>query len=134
MGEDDLVPTNSESPVKPSATVGQELFAKVMDELDALGVTIPRAAIAVAVKHGKQALEDGVDPECVVVGCLMALRQGKGRFATDYIAEVAVIKSGHHISPREWREKVNAYKAASAGPSVAEQLVQSVYDRKRSNK
>ncbi len=68
----DVVPISSNGdsqlPVKPSLTLGQELFGAIVDELDALQIVIPRSAIAVAAKHGKQALEDGVDPECVVVG------------------------------------------------------------------
>lgn len=103
----------------PAWTEGQKLFTTIVDELNVLGVMIPRSAIAVAVKHGKQALEEGVDPEAVVVGCLMALRQGKGRFAVDYIAEVAVVKSGHHLSRKEYEQLLSGYKAQS-GPAAAE--------------
>ena len=104
----------------PSLAPGQQLFAAIIDELQALGVVIPRSAIAVAAKHGKAALEDGVDPEAVLVGCVTALRQGKGRFATDYIAEVAVVKAGKHLSRRQYEQMLEAHKTSTSPAASAE--------------
>ena len=115
----DVVPIAGDSQVAiPRFTKGQELFAAIVEELQALGMMLPRRAIAVAVTHGKEALVDGVDPDCVLIGCLVALRQGKGRFATDYISEVVAVKSGNHLSRKEYEQLLSSYKKNSS-PAVA---------------
>lgn len=104
----------------PAFTPGQQLFAAIVDELQALGMRLPRGAIAIAARHGKMALEDGVDPDCVLIGCIVALRQGKGRFAQDYIAEVVVVKAGKHLSRREYEQLLESHKSSSSERVSAE--------------
>ncbi len=106
--------------VRLQHTQGQNLFAAIFDQLTAAGATLPRTAIAVAAKHGNAALTDGVDPDVVLAGCIEALRCGKGRFAHDYIAEMAVVKAGLHTSAKEHEKKIEAYKN-DQNPSVAAQ-------------
>ena len=89
--------------VQTNATPGQALFAAVVDELAVAGVTLPRSVISTAVSHGKTALADGVEPEVVLLGCLAALRQGKGRYAHEIIADMALAKAGRQMTPQEYR-------------------------------
>lgn len=117
MGE--VVPLHDDGHV-PALTPGQQLFAAIVDELDALGMRMPRSAIAVAARHGRMALDDGVDPDCVLIGCIVALRQGKGRFTHDYIAEVVAVKSGNHLSRREYEQLLESHKSSSNKRVTAE--------------
>lgn len=117
MGE--ITPAESGTVARPNATPGQALFTAIVDELTNLGVTVPRASIAVSAKHGAAALKDGVTPDVVLAGCLMALRQGKGRFTADYISEVAMVKAGQHLSPKEYAEQIERYKRESDPQAAA---------------
>jgi hypothetical protein len=102
MGE--VVAIDGGAPEKPNVAVGQALFAAVVDELEAMGVgIIPRSLIAKAVAHGKAALEDGVQPEIVLVGCLTALRQGKPQYAAHIIGDLCFAKAGALMTPSEYR-------------------------------
>lgn len=102
MGE--VVQFDGGLPEKPNATVGQALFAAIIDELEQMGVgIIPRSLISKAVKHGKDALEDGVQPEIVLAGCLTALRQGKPQFAAHIIGDICFAQAGAMMTPVEYR-------------------------------
>lgn len=117
MGE--VVPVSQEHPERKGPTPGQALFAAIVDEFAAKGATLPRSAVAVAAKHGAAALDDGVEPDVVLAGCLAALRAGKGRFAQDFIAEMAVVKADLHLSDREYRAQIEAHKARTNPDSEA---------------
>jgi hypothetical protein len=106
--------------VRLQQTQGQHLFTAIYDELQNQGATLPRTAIAIAAKHGTEALTDGVPSDVVLAGCIEALKCGKGRFAHDYIAEMAVVKAGLHTSPKQHQQKIEAYKNDN-DPSVAAQ-------------
>lgn len=102
MGE--VVPIGA-SPEKPNATVGQALFSAVMDELTAQGVeAIPRTLVATSVRHGTAALNDGVQPEIVLAGCLTALAQGKPQFTAHIIGDICFAKAGMAMTPAEYRQ------------------------------
>lgn len=102
MGE--VVRFDGGLPDKPNATVGQALFTAIVDELDAMGVGIlPRALIAIAASHGRRALDDGVQPEIVLAGCLAALRQGKPQFAAHIIGDLCLARAGALMTPAEYR-------------------------------
>ena len=102
MGE--VVRFDGGLPDKPNATVGQALFAAIIDELDAMGVGIlPRTLVATAAGHGRRALEDGVQPEIVLAGCLAALRQGKPQFASHIIGDLCLAKAGAVMTGAEYR-------------------------------
>lgn len=111
MGE--LVPINPDHPERKGPTPGQALFTAIVDDFAAKGATLPRASVATAARHGAAALADGVPPDVVLAGCLAALRAGKGRFAHDYIAEMAVVKADLHLSDREYRNTIEGYKNAT---------------------
>lgn len=103
----------------PARTPGQDLFGAVMDSLDASGIRLPRATIAVAVRHGAAALKDGVDPQAVLAGCLAALLQNKGRYAADFITDMALLKAGRHMSRDEYAAEIARQKRGS-GQSLYE--------------
>jgi len=107
MGE--VVPFSDHHPESiPQPTAGQALFAILVDQLAALGVTLPRPSIAIACKHGVSALGDGVAPEAVLGGCLEALRCGKHRYALDFIGEAALVQAGAYRSQRSYRQMLEA--------------------------
>jgi len=110
MGE--VVAITGGVPEKPNATPGQTLFGAIVDYFTEgpAPTVLPRSVIAVAVRHGCQALEDGCDPDVVLAGCLQALREGKGRFALDYIAEMAVVKTGNHDTPKDRAHRIAQFK------------------------
>jgi hypothetical protein len=102
MGE--VVPIGG-TPEKPNATVGQALFAAIMDELQEQGIeAIPRSLVATAAKHGTAALNDGVQPEIVLAGCLTALAQGKPQYTTHIIGDICFAKAGALMTPTEYRQ------------------------------
>lgn len=102
MGE--LVQFDGGLPNKPNATVGQALFAAIVDELETMEVgIIPRSLIATAAKHGRAALDDGVQPEIVLVGCIVALQQGKPQFTAHIIGDICFAKAGATMTPQEYR-------------------------------
>lgn len=109
MGE--VVPIN-DTVTDRNTTPGQALFSAIVNDFADKGVTLPRGSIAVAAKHGAAALADGVPPDAVLAGCIAALRAGKGRFALDYIAEMAVVKANLHLSDREYRNLIEGHKSA----------------------
>ena len=100
MGE--VVPIGG-TPEKKPPTAGQALFAAIVDEFDQVGVKLPRAVVAVAAKKGAEALADGVDPRIVLAGCVAAIRQGKQRFTTEIIADVAVASAGMYQTATQHR-------------------------------
>lgn len=124
MGE--VVQFDGGLPDKPNATVGQALFAAVMDELAEQGIAaIPRSLVATSVRHGTAALNDGVQPEIVLAGCLTALAQGKPQFTAHIIGDICFAKAGALMTPAEYRQllslenrrnnqAVNSVKAAVA--------------------
>lgn len=102
MGE--VVEFSGGLPDKPNATVGQALFTAIIDELSEQGIgAIPRSLVSTAVRHGKAALEDGVQPEIVLVGCLTALRQGKPHYTAHIIGDLCLAKAGALMTPAEYR-------------------------------
>jgi len=100
MGE--VVPISG-TPERKPPTAGQALFTAIVDTLDAEGVRLPRTLIATAAKQGAAALEDGIDPETVLAGCLLALRQGKCRYTTHIIGDVVLARSGLYVTTHEAR-------------------------------
>jgi len=101
MGE--VVPiTDDGLPVESNATPGQALFAAIMDELAATGTTLTRRAISRSVKDGKAALADGVDPETVLTGCLLALKRGQPHLTDALINDVSLAKTGERLSRSEY--------------------------------
>lgn len=126
----DLVPIGEGRSAQPTPPEGhptlngQTLFGAIVDEFAAAGVTLPRTTIAVAARHGASALKDGVEPEIVLAGCLVALRQGKGRYTQDYIAELAVVKAGQHLSTLEYQRQLERHKFESAPLSRVERIQQ----------
>lgn len=106
MGE--VVQLDGGLPDKPNATVGQALFTAIVDELEAMGVGIlPRTLIATAAGHGRRALDDGIQPEIVLAGCLAALRQGKPQFASHIIGDICLAKAGAAMTPAEYRHHLS---------------------------
>ncbi len=102
MGE--LVRFDGGLPHKPNATVGQALFAAIIDELQEMGVgMIPRALVATAAKHGRAAVDDGVQPEIVLAGCLTALAQGKPQFTAHIIGDICFARAGAAMTPKDYR-------------------------------
>lgn len=107
-------------------TPGQDLFAAIVDSLAADELALPRSTIAVAVKHGVAALRDGVDPQSVLAGCLAALLQNKGRYAADYITDMALLRAGKHMSREEYNERLRDYK--HDGQESLHEIVQRMAD------
>lgn len=103
MGEVVPIGGSLESP----ASVGQALFAAIVDELAAGGVTVPRRLIATATKQGREALNDGVAPDIVLAGCLAALRSGKPQYTTHLIGDLAFAKAGQYLTPADYRKKMS---------------------------
>lgn len=101
MGE--LVQFDGGLPEKPNATVGQALYAAIVDELAALGTALPPRLIATAAKQGKEALQGGVQAEIVLAGCITALCQGKARYTADIIGDLCLASVGAHMTPQEYR-------------------------------
>lgn len=99
--------------------LGQQLFADMVNEMAAAGAVIPKSVIAVAARHGKAALEDGCEQDVVLAGCLLALKQGKGRYAQDYISEMALVKAGLHLSKREYEQQIARYKKETSPTAAA---------------
>lgn len=92
-------------PDKPNATVGQALFAAVVDELRDEGVpAFPPRLIATAVKQGKESLYAGVDPDLVLAGCITALCQGKSRYTADIIGDLCLARAGKVMSDSQYRQ------------------------------
>jgi hypothetical protein len=98
-------------------TPGQALFAAIIDQLATLGVRIPRSHIAKAAVHGAQALEEGVEPEVVLVGCLLSLRKGTPEYATAIISDFAFAKVGARISKHQYEEDLDRL-SRSQNPAV----------------
>lgn len=107
MGE--VVPIGG-APEKKAPTAGQALFAAIVDEFDVVGVTLPRAVVAVAAKHGTQALADGVEPGVVLAGCISAIRQGKQRYTADIINDLVLHKAGMYQNREDYRRSLAQYK------------------------
>ncbi len=103
MGE--VVPIGG-TPEKKPPTAGQALFAAIVDEFEAVGVRLPRAVVAVAAKKGSEALADGVSPEVVLAGCVAAIRQGKQRYTTEIISDIAVSNMGMYQTPQQHRNEL----------------------------
>ncbi len=101
-------------------TPGQALYAAIHDTFAADGVTLPPRAVATAAKQGRDALEAGVDPNLVLEGCVAALRQGKQRFTSEIISDVVLAVAGLRMTPREYGQKLDAYKN-DHDPSVTAQ-------------
>ena len=103
MGE--VVAFDGGLPDKPNATVGQALFAAVVDELRAVGIpALPPRLVATAVKQGKESLYAGVAPELVLAGCITALRAGKSRYTADIIGDLCLAKAGEKMSDSQYRQ------------------------------
>jgi hypothetical protein len=100
----------NDTPARRNTAPGQALWAAVVA---ALPVPLPRSVIAVAVKHGSAALYDGVDPAVVLAGCLAALRQGKQRFASEIIADIALAVAGERMSSHQYRRELDNVQAKS---------------------
>ena len=90
-----------------NVALGQALFAAIVDELAATGVTVPRRLIATAAKQGREALDDGVAPDVVLAGCLAALRSGKPQYTTHLIGDLAFAKAGQYLTPADYRKRLS---------------------------
>jgi hypothetical protein len=101
MGE--VVAIDGGVPEKKPPTAGQALFAAIVDEFDRFGARLPRAVVAVAAKKGAEALADGVEPRIVLAGCIAAIQQGKQRFTTEIIADIAVADIGMYRTATQHR-------------------------------
>jgi len=101
----DVVPISGDLPEKKVAP-GQALFAAIMDELAATGTTLTRRSISRSVKDGKTALADGLDPETVLTGCLLALRRGQPHLTEALINDVSLAKSGARLSRSEYETAI----------------------------
>jgi DNA-binding Lrp family transcriptional regulator len=114
----DVVPTSGVPPERPNVAVGQALFAAVIDQLTAMGVEqVPRRPLTVAVKQGKEALEDGVDPEIVLIGCVMAIQKGTPQYTSHVILDCVLAKAGKKMSPTQYSETLNSV-SRSQNPAV----------------
>jgi len=117
MGE--VVAFDGGTPDRPNATIGQALFTAIVDELRAAGLpALPPRLIATAAKQGRVAIEAGVEPEVVLVGCIMAIRQGKSRYTTDIIGDVALMRAGLLLTPQEYRHHLQI-ESRKNNPAVA---------------
>lgn len=106
MGE--VAPFGDRRPDIPNATVGQALFAAIVDELRAEGIgALPPRVIATAAKQGKDALAAGVEPEMVLVGCMFAISQGKARYTAEIISDCVLAKAGKRVSTTEYRSQLD---------------------------
>jgi hypothetical protein len=103
--------------VRSGPTPGQALFAAIMDQLATLDVILPRKLIAKAAFHGAAALEDGVEPEVVLVGCILSIRRGAPQYATEIIGDFACAKAGARISRQEYEEDLDRL-SRSQNPAV----------------
>jgi hypothetical protein len=103
MGE--VVPSGKNLPEARNATLGQALFTAVIDHLAEQGVEqIPRSLIATSVKHGSQALKDGVDPEMVLIGCVLAIQKGTPQYTSHIIGDCVLTRAGKKMSRTEYEE------------------------------
>jgi hypothetical protein len=100
-----------ETPIRTNVTPGQALFVAIMHELNE--VTLPRSVIAVAVKHGSAALDDGVDPAVVLAGCMAAIHQGKQRYTSEIIADIALAVAGRRMNAHQYRRELDNVQAKS---------------------
>lgn len=100
----------NDTPARRNTAPAQALWAAIVDGLP---VALPRSVIAVAVKHGGAALYDGVDPAVVLAGCLAALRQGKQRYTSEIIADIALAVAGERMSSHQYRRELDNVQAKS---------------------
>ena len=100
----------NDTPAQRNTAPGQALYAAIMDGLP---VALPRSVITVAVKHGSAALYDGVDPAVVLAGCLAAIRQGKQRYTSEIIADIALAVAGERMNTHQYRRELDNVQAAS---------------------
>lgn len=98
----DIVPLFDSDAVEKRVTPGQALYAAVVDELSADGLRMTSSIIARVVKTGKAALADGVEPEMVLTGCLLALKRGAPHLADSIINDVVLAKAGAKLSRTEY--------------------------------
>lgn len=124
MGE--LIPLFDMPAAPKEEAAGQVLFALVIEQLDAVDVTLPRSVVAVAVRHGVAALADGVEPEVVLAGCIVALRQNKARYCHEIIADIVLAKAGQRIERHEYE---NELRAAAAKLKMRPDEWQAIYGR-----
>lgn len=111
MGE--VVQFDGGIPEKPNVAVGQALFAAIMDQLEAMGVgMIPRRLISIASSQGRDALDDGVDPEMVLVGCVMAIQKGTPQYTTHIIGDCVLTKAGAKLSNTQYNDALNSVSRA----------------------
>jgi len=107
MGE--VVPISG-TPERKPPTAGQALFTAIVDTLNGDGIRLPRSIIAIAAKQGAEALEDGIEPDVVLSGCLLALQQGKSRYTAHIIADIALHKAGAFKNREDYRRALAQYK------------------------
>lgn len=119
-------PDRSDRPV-----TAQDILGVVVELFSRDGIVVTSRAKAIIGKQAKELLTDGVDPDVILRASVAAYCRAQPAIMHLLAIEIMTAEAGRHLSPREWREKVNSYKAASTGPSVVEQLVQSAYNRKR---
>lgn len=113
-----VVPIGGGELAKPNVSVGQALFAAVIDQLTAMGVDqVPRRPVTIAVKQGKEAIEDGVEPEIVLVGCVLAIQKGTPQYTTHVILDCVLAKAGKKISSTQYQDSLNSV-SRSQNPAV----------------
>lgn len=114
----DVVPIGGGAPEKSNVSAGQALFAAIVDELAAQGVEqIPRRLISTAAKHGSEALKDGVEPEMVLIGCVMAIQKGTPQYASHIIGDCVLTKAGKKMSQTQYNDMLNMV-SRSQNPAV----------------
>jgi hypothetical protein len=114
----DVVPIGGGKPEKPNVSPGQALFAAVTDQLTDMGVgQLPRNVIAIAVKQGRDALDDGVEPEMVLIGCVMAIQKSTPQYTSHVIMDCVLAKAGKKMSPTQYNETLNTV-SRSQNPAV----------------
>lgn len=109
----------------------QDVLGVVVDLLSRDGILMTSRVKGIIAKQTKELLLDGLDPDVILRAAVASCYRSQPAIMHLLAFEITVAEAGKHMSPREWREKVNSYKAANSTPSAAEQLVQSAYKRKR---
>jgi len=132
-------PQPSFGDIEPSFDEGNPITARdvlgaMIDILALDGIPISSRAKGIIARQAKELLADGFDPYVVLQASVAAYCRSQPSIVYLLAMEIATAEAGKHISPREWRERVNSYKAAQKGPSISQQLIKTVYDRKRAGR
>lgn len=125
---------NGDLPANERPITAADIIGAMVDVLALDGIPVSGRAKGMIGRQAKELLSDGFDPDVILRASVASYCRAQPHIMHLLAIEITTAEAGKHMSPLEWREKVNNYKAASEGPSVTQQLVQSVYDRKRSGR